>query len=76
MMNNLQMIQNFVKNGITPKKIIEQSIKSNNPIMGNLIELAKKGDYKAVENFARNIYKEKGGDFDKDFNTFMSNFKK
>lgn len=72
-MNNLRMLLN---SGISPKKIIEQSIKNNNPIMGNLISLAEKGDYKAVENFARNIYKEKGGDFDKDFAAFMSNFKK
>ena len=72
-MNNLRMLLN---SGISPKKIIEQSIKNNNPVMGNLISLAEKGDYKAVENFARNIYKEKGGDFDKDFAAFMNNFKK
>ena len=40
--------------------------------MKNLIDMAEKGDNKGVENFARNIMKEKGMDFDKEFNTFMN----
>lgn len=72
-MNNFLQL---IRNGVSPKAIVEQNIKNTNPIMGNLINLAEKGDYKAVENFARNIYKEKGGNFDKDFAEFMKNFKK
>ena len=47
-----------------------------NPMIGNLVKLAKNGDSKSVENFARNLCKEKGIDFDKEFAQFMSNFKK
>ena len=51
-------------------------ISSTNPMIGNLVNLAKNGDTKSVENFARNLCKEKGIDFDKEFAQFMSNFKK
>ena len=44
-------------------------------MLNNLIQMAQKGDTKGVENFARNLCKEKGQDFDKEFATFMSNFK-
>ena len=47
-----------------------------NPIIKDLVEKAQKGDSKSVENFARNLCKEKGIDFDKEFAQFMSNFKK
>lgn len=47
-----------------------------NPIIKDLVEKAQKGDNKSVENFARNLCKEKGIDFDKEFAQFMSNFKK
>ena len=50
--------------------------KNNNPMMNNLIQMAQKGDTKGVENFARNLCKEKGLDFDKEFTAFMSQFKK
>lgn len=59
-----------------PRQFVMQNINNVNPIMGNLIQLAQKGDYKSVENFARNLYQERGGDFDKDFTSFMNNFKK
>ena len=48
---------------------------NGNPVLNNLINMAKTGDSKGVENFARNICKEKGKDFDKEFSEFMSNFK-
>ena len=50
--------------------------KNNNPMMNNLIQMAQRGDTKGVENFARNLCKEKGLDFDKEFTAFMSQFKK
>lgn len=46
-----------------------------NPMFKNLIEMAQKGDEKGLENFARNICKEQGRDFDKEFQNFMKNFK-
>jgi hypothetical protein len=44
-------------------------------MLKNLIEMAEKGDYQGIENFARNYYKEQGKDFDKEYSQFMSYFK-
>lgn len=49
-------------------------VTNNNPIIMNLFTMLKKGDEKGVENFARNLCKEKGIDFDKDFTEFKKNF--
>ena len=38
--------------------------------MENLIQMAQSNDAKGIETFARNLMKEKGIDFDKEFNTF------
>ena len=48
---------------------------NSNPMFRDLIQKAQKGDKQSVENFARNICKERGIDFDKEFANFMSNFK-
>lgn len=48
---------------------------SNNPVFKDLLIKAQKGDKQGVENFARNICKERGIDFDKEFASFMKNFK-
>lgn len=58
-MNMLQMIQSFINT-------------HNSPFVNNLIGMAKKGDTKGVEEFARNYMKEQGRDFDQEF----ANFKK
>jgi hypothetical protein len=47
----------------------------NNPILNNVMSMAKNGDMQGVENFARNICKQRGLDFDKEFNKFKENFK-
>ena len=68
------MLQMF--KGGSPKNIVMNMVKNtmgSNPMVKNLIDMAEKGDNKGVENFARNIMKEKGMDFDKEFNTFMNN---
>ena len=37
--------------------------------------MANTGNTKGIETFAKNIMKEKGMDFDKEFSNFMANFK-
>ena len=70
--NPLQMLK-AIKN---PKQFAMNMIKkSNNPIFNNLTDMAEKGDMKGLQNFARNIFKEHGEDFDKEFSDFMSTFK-
>lgn len=73
-MNPMQVLQNFISKGFSPQKIAEQ-MGNNNPMMANLIKMANSGDTGGVETFARNMFKEKGRDFDKEFSEFRSKFK-
>ena len=69
MNNPLDMIR-MIKN---PKQFVMNYVKqNNNPMMNNLIQMAEKNDTQGLENFARNLYKEQGKDFDKEFNAFQS----
>lgn len=75
-MNNQMQFINMLKGIKNPKDAVISMIKTNNnPIIKNLVEMAEKGDNQGVENFARNLYKQQGRDFDKEYNEFMSNFK-
>ena len=47
----------------------------NNPMFKDLIMKAQNGDKQSVETFARNVCKERGIDFDKEFSQFMNNFR-
>lgn len=73
-MNPMQMLQSFITKGLSPQKIAEQMV-GNNPMMTNLIKMADAGDTEGVEKVARNMFKEKGRDFDKEFSEFRSKFK-
>lgn len=75
MNNSMEMIKTIMSNK-NPQQVIQNMISNNtNPMLNNLINMAQNGDTKGVENFARNVFKEKGRDFDKEFSEFMSNFK-
>lgn len=74
-MNPIQMLQGFLAKGLSPQKITEQMVGNNNPMMANLIKMANAGDTEGVEKIARNMFKEKGRDFDKEFSEFRSKFK-
>lgn len=56
-------------------KMLMMNKLNNNPMFRELIQKAQKGDRQSIENFARNICKERGIDFDKEFANFMSNFR-
>lgn len=73
-MNPMQIIQGFLGKGMSPQKIVEQ-MAGKNPMMANLMKMANSGDSKGLEQFARNMMKEKGRDFDKEFSEFRKNFK-
>lgn len=72
--NPMQILQ-FIKASGNPQKFMLNMLQqqSNNPIMANLIQMAQVNDEKGIENFARNLMKEQGLDFDKEFNTFKKN---
>ena len=65
-MNPIQVLSKF--KGQSPQQIAMQLIgNTNNPMLNNLIQMAKNGDRQGVENFARNVLKEQGRDFDKEY---------
>ena len=75
---NPQMVQfiNMMKSGNpeqTMLSMLERSAQGN-PFMGNLLQMARNRDSAGIENVARNIAKEKGIDYDKEFNSFKQMF--
>ena len=58
-MNPTNFIKNYMLRGLTPKGIVKQ-LAGNNPMLGNLINMAEKGDNQGIENFARNVLKSRG----------------
>ncbi len=75
-MNPFQMLKTLMQAKKNPQELASQLMNNNNnPMIKNLAEMAKKGDKQGIENFARNVFKEQGMDFDKEFSSFMSNLK-
>lgn len=74
--NPNQLIQ-MIKRGSNPQQLmlsIMQQQSSNSPLYQNLIKLAKENRTSEIEQIARNLSKEKGIDFDKEFNMFKQKF--
>ena len=72
MMNPLQLI-GMIKNGGNPQQMVMnmlQSMGGNNPMMTNVLNMAQSGNTKQIEQFARNICKERGVSFDDEFAKF------
>lgn len=67
-------MMNMMKNK-SPQETIISIIGNQNPIINNLMKLAKSGNKSEIEDIARNMCREKGIDFDKEFPSFMENFK-
>lgn len=57
-----------------PQKAIIKALGNRNPMATNLIGMVNKGDVKGLEQFARNLAKEKGQDVDKMFEEARSFF--
>lgn len=68
----------LIRNGKNPQQlmmhILEDRAYSNNPVMMNLLELAKENRTSEIEQVARNLYAERGLDFDSEFNSFKQKF--
>lgn len=75
--NPIQLIQ-MIQQGANPEQLtlfmLEQQALSGNPLLSNLVSLAKEGKSKDIEQIARNIVNEKGLDFDTEFNKFKKQF--
>lgn len=72
-MENLMQLIAMMKNGANPEEFMLNFMQTNlpdNPLIANLLSLAKAGDSKGIEMIARNMARQKGLDFDKEFNSF------
>lgn len=67
-------LQKYIANGGTPQSLLSE-IMLRNPMMNNLIRMAKTGNVQDIENFARNVFREQGRDFDAEFAEFKKQFK-
>jgi hypothetical protein len=75
-MNNAIQLFNMIKGIKNPKNAVINMVKSNNnPMIKNLVQMAEKGDNKGIEEFARNLYKEQGRNFDEEYSNFINMFK-
>lgn len=77
-MNFMDIMRQMFNKGNNPQQIVTSMMKmmgKSNPMLDNLISIAESGNGGNIEEFARNIFKEKGRDFDKEFGEFMNNFK-
>lgn len=66
-----------IRQGQNPQQLmlnILESQASANPIIDNLLTLAKENRTADIEAFARNIAKERGIDFDKEFSRFKKQY--
>lgn len=53
---------------------LQQQMGANNPVANNIIGMAQKNDVKGLEQFARNVAKEKGVDVDQYYKQAMQMF--
>ena len=77
-MNPMNMLRMAMSGGRNPQEVVKQLIGNGNPMLNNLDKMAEEGDYQGVENFARNLCKEQGRDFDselKQLQNLIGNFK-
>ena len=55
--------------------MVNEAASQGNPIMQNLANLIKEGKTDEIENVVRNIAKERGMDYDKEFKAFKNTFR-
>ncbi len=75
-MNPMQMMQ-FIRNGGNPQQFVMNMLEQqsgNNPMVANLLDLAKHNKTSDIEQIARNMLKEQGKDYDKEFANFKQMF--
>lgn len=74
----MSMIGQMIKNGGNTQQMIQQMVGNSqimsNPMAKNVLDMAQKGDISGIEQFGRNIAKERGVDFDKAFLDFKRQF--
>lgn len=67
----------MIRNGQNPQQLMInylQKQSQSNPMMANLLTMARNGDSAAMEKFARNLLASQGKDFDTEFKAFKQQF--
>lgn len=70
--NPMQII-NAIRQGQNPQQMVMQIVQErmgNTPLGSNLMNLAQDNKTQEIEDIARNIVRQRGGDFDKEFDAF------
>ena len=76
--NNVLQFVSLIKNNPNPQALVMNELQKRaqeNPVLGNIATLVQNGATQGVETNVRNIAKERGIDFDKEFNSFKQMFK-
>lgn len=71
---NPNLIIQAIKSGQNPQQLMLKILKNNmsySPLGANLYQLAQRGDTPEIERIARNLAREQGIDFDKEFPAFV-----
>lgn len=73
----LNIVKRFVNQQGNPKELLLNFMQKNdtNPMINNLIQMAKDGNTQQVETFARNLFREHGRDFDTEYQNFIKQIK-
>ena len=77
-MNINQLVQLMQNSQGNPKEMVLTMLENQgaqNPMLSNLLQMAKNDDKKGIEQFARNLVKERGLDFDEEFNKFKKAYR-
>lgn len=70
-MNPIEQMMQMVKMRQNPEQMMLQFLQQqNSPMSQNLLSLAKANNTQDIEKIARNICKQRGVDFDKEFTAF------
>lgn len=76
--NNILQFVSMIKNNPNPQAFVMNELQrraQQNPVLQNVATLVQNGDTQGVETIVRNIAKERGIDFDKEFNSFKQMFR-
>ena len=74
--NGMNEFMQMAKNG-NPQQLVMRMLQqkaSGNPIFANILSLAQSGNTGEIENIVRNMARERGIDFDTEFNSFRQMF--
>ena len=73
-MQRIQQMGTLIRGMKNPQQAIIQMLSNNtNPMAKNVLKMVENKDYNGIENFARNVCKEQGKNFDEEIINFKNN---